>query len=248
MVSGAGILNFIGKLGNTVTAPFDILKDWANEPLKRWEHERNEQSHEHAHQREMDKLLAEEKIRSELRIEEEKAKTDIEIQRETGILRIVAEIEDLKKDKQLERMKEASAALVHYQSEMMRLMTDIVYSIGEMQLDLRERAQKIVLEKTTQYKEIQSNAYEEMAREIEEIEDRFESNERAKNMLYAAIDRKYNSILDATTSFLAELSRDIGDINRSITGISESGKIFVEQHLSQFNNIGITTNTIRSIE
>lgn len=248
MALGAGILNFIGKLGSVVTDPFDVLKDWASEPLKRWEHDRNEESRKHAHQREMDKMLAEEKIRSELRMKEEQAKVELDIQRETGILRITAEIEELRKDKQLERMKLASEALVHYQSEMMHLMTDIVHNIGEMQLDLRERAHQLVLEKTAHYKAIQSDAYVEMAREIKEIESRFGSNERAKDMLYAAIGRKYNSILDATTGFLAELSRDIGDINRSITGIAESGKVFVEQHLSQFNNIGITVDSIKSLK
>lgn len=245
---GAGIMSFIGKLGSVVTDPFDVLKDWANEPLKRWENERNEESRKQAHLREMDKMLAEEKIRSDLRMKEEKARVDLDIQREAGILRVAADIEELRKDKQLERMKQASEALVHYESKMMLLMTDIVRSMGEMQLDLRERAQKLVLEKTAHYEAIQSEAFSKMAREIEEVEIKFPANERAKDMLYAAIDRKYNSILDATTGFLAELSRDMGDINRSITGITESGKMFVEQHLSQFNNVGITVESIKSLK
>ena len=137
---------------------------------------------------------------------------------------------------------------MHYEREMMHLMTDIVRSLGDVQLDLRERAQNLVIEKTAHYKAVQSDAFAEMAREIEDVEARFQSNDRAKDMLYSAIDRKYKSILDATTGFLAELSRDIGDINRSITGITESGKLFVEQHLSQFNNIGITVDTIKSLK
>ena len=73
---GVGILGFIQKLGTVVTNPFTVLEDWAREPLKRWEHDRNEESRQQAHQREMDKMLAEEKIRSDLRIKEEKANPD----------------------------------------------------------------------------------------------------------------------------------------------------------------------------
>ena len=91
------------KLDDIVYEPMKLMTDWAREPLKSREHKRREQSADQELQREIQRKTAEQKIASEIKMKERELEANIEIKKETGVVRIIAEIEELKKDQDFKR-------------------------------------------------------------------------------------------------------------------------------------------------
>ena len=119
----------ITKLESVITKPVELMTDWAKEPLRKWEFERQMEQKEgesELRMREKDHETdiqikietGKQRVESELRMKEEGHKSDLHIKKETEIVRILQEIEDLKKDKQFERMKATSEAILKYQKEL----------------------------------------------------------------------------------------------------------------------------------
>lgn len=218
------LLSTISKLSTIITKPIEALTDWATEPLKAREHSRSEVSRNSAHQRDIE--LQDKKIKSEARAQVEK---------KTEIKRIITEIEEWKKDKELERMEKVSEAIMRYQKELTRLNVDAINAIGHMQLDLREKAQELVYTKTIKYKELQDTALKEAMIDLEKIETQFSNNKVAKELLTKAVDKKLSNIIDTAQNFLLELNSDIKLLNQSINLLAEKGQGFIEGHLEKFH-------------
>lgn len=71
--------------------------------------------------------------------------------------------------------------------------------------------------------------------DILKIEEKFGSNERAKDILMKAVDTKLGNIIDTSTRFLEELNRDIVNLNESIDRLTQQGQKFIESHLDRFH-------------
>ncbi|MCY1551372.1 hypothetical protein D9M68_876970 [compost metagenome] len=104
-----------------------------------------------------------------------------------------------------------------------------------MQLDLREKAQDLVYEKTIKYKELQDSAHHQAYMEIQKIEESFAENEFAKNILYKSVDQRLANIIITAQKFLEELNNDIAVLNKSINLLTEQGQTFIESHLEKFH-------------
>lgn len=235
-----------GALLNCISKPVDVLCDWASEPLKARSYERSEAARESAHQRNMDTLTAqsrsEHEIRTkemelehELRAQEKELDVDLEVRRVREIEMAVAEIQEWKKEREFERMERTTAAIAHYLEQLTKLNVETINAIGHMQLELKERAQQLVYEKTIQYKELQDIAIEEAMNDFIRIEEKFGDNERAKDILIRAVDTKMGNIIDTSTRFLEELNRDIVSLNQSIDRLTNQGQKFIENHLERFH-------------
>lgn len=238
----------IGKLGEIITKPIDLLTDWGREPLRSREHNRSEASKDNELKRDIERRTAEMKISSEIGIKEKEAETDLAIKKETEVVRIIAEIEEWKKDQDFSRMKAVSETIMKYQQELTRLNVNAINAIGNMQLELRERAQNLVYEKTIKYKELQDIALREAAEELKKIETEFADNEAAKNILINAVDRRLSNIIDTAHNFLIELNSDIKLLNNKISLLSDNGQKFIERHLDQFHLIGFSSGNIKQLE
>ncbi|MCV5744222.1 hypothetical protein OFN42_28835, partial [Escherichia coli] len=101
----------------------------------------------------MDVLTAKKRAEHELRMSElnaeyelrEKEKTlevDLEVRRVREIEKAVAEIQEWRESQELERMERTTAAIARYKEQLTKLNIEVINSIGNMQLDLKERAQK----------------------------------------------------------------------------------------------------------
>ena len=173
---------------------------------------------------------------------------DLEVRRVREIEKAVAEIQEWKKEKEFERMERTTAAIALYLEQLTKLNVETINAIGHMQLELKERAQQLVYEKTIQYKELQNTAIEEAMNDFLRIEEKFGDNEKAKDILIRAVDTKmgnimpdYNiyslqeNIIDTSTRFLEELNRDIVNLNESIDRLTNQGQKFIENHLERFH-------------
>ncbi|MCM5247908.1 hypothetical protein MMS78_27775, partial [Escherichia coli] len=93
-------------------------------------------------------------------------------------------------------MERTTAAIARYKEQLTKLNIEVINSIGNMQLDLKERAQKFVYEKAVQYKRLQDEATEEAMNDLIRIEEKFGDNERAKDILIRAVDTKMGNVID----------------------------------------------------
>lgn len=242
-----GIFSRIGgALLNCISKPVDVLCEWASEPLKSKYHERSESSRESEHKRNMDTLTAQKRseheirtkemeLEHELRAKEKELDVDLEVRRVREIEKAVAEIQEWKKEKEFERMERTTVAIALYLEQLTKLNVETINAIGHMQLELKERAQQLVYEKTIQYKQLQNTAIEEAMNDFIRIEDKFGDNERAKDILIRAVDTKMGNIIHTSTRFLEELNRDIVSLNQSIDRLTNQGQKFIENHLERFH-------------
>jgi hypothetical protein len=253
-----------GALLDCISKPIDVLCDWASEPLKAKSHERDETSKSSEHKRNMEIITAQSRSEHEIRVremelahelnkkdkelaceinkknkalaqEEKELDVNLEIRRVTEIERASAEIQEWKKEKEFERMERTTAAIAHYLKQLTILNVETINAIGHMQLELKERAQQLVYDRTFQYKKLQDIAIEDAMNDILRIEDKFGSNERAKDILMKAVDTKLGNIIDTSTRFLEELNRDIVNLNESIDRLTQQGQKFIESHLERFH-------------
>lgn len=232
-----GFFKMFDKLDDIIYKPIEAMTDWAKEPLKRWEHKR---------QMEKEKALIKEE--SENRIREKESEINLAIKKETQIKKTLVEIEEYKKDKEFERMKAVSEAIMRYQEELTKLNVNAINAIGHMQLDLRGKAQKLVYDKTIKYKELQDSAFGEAATDLKRIEDDFSDNKEAKKILINAVDKRLANIIDTAHNFLIELNNDIKLLNQNISILADKGQIFIEQHLDKFHMIEDTVQKAKMIE
>ncbi|WGZ92691.1 MAG: hypothetical protein QJT81_12555 [Candidatus Thiothrix putei] len=164
------ILDKLAKLGDIILKPIEVLTDWTREPLKKREHERHETTRQRQHDREEQarnsehernveletlKIKTDSEIRikekeldSELRIRETEVEANLTIKKETGIKKILIELDEWKKDQEIQRMERVSEAIMRYQEQLTKLNVNATNAIGHMQLELRERAQELVYDKT----------------------------------------------------------------------------------------------------
>lgn len=232
-----GMLDFVQKLGDIVMEPIRVISDYAREPLRGSQHRREMEREVHAANTDSDIKLRESSHAAGIEAERRKLEAELEIKRKTEIHRILTEIDELKKDKEFARMKAVSDAIMQYQEHLTRLNVNAIGAIGAMQLDLREKAQNLVYEKTIKYKELQDNAHAQAMQEMIAIENNFGSNDAAKAILYNSVDKRLANIISTAQNFLLELNNDIAVLNKSINLLAENGQSFIEDHLKNFHVI-----------
>jgi len=248
-----GLLDVVTKIGRVIAAPIKVItqtvSDWAHEPLRRWEHQRTEEAKDNDIRRQMglasqnanleikrtEAETARMRAESKNRMDEAEQNTNLEIKRATEIIRITKEIEELQKDKQFERMKLVSEAIVVYHEKLTRLNINAIAAIGNMELSLREKAHDLIMDKTKKYKELQDIAIEQAAEKFQMIETKFADNDKASNILYNAVDASLSNIIKNASNFMDELNEDIKMLNANIDILAKNGQKFIENHLQQFS-------------
>jgi hypothetical protein len=221
------------KLDDIIYKPIETVTEWAKEPLRDKQHKRD------MAEKEKDATLAQEMAAHKL---------TLKIKKETEIIRVIAEIEELKKNEEFKRMKAVSEAIIKFQKELTQLNVDAINSIGNIQLGLRENAQKLVYERTIKYKELQDLAMQEAMRDLQKIDEIFGENEMSKKILINAVDKRLANIIDTAYSFLQELNTDIRKLNQNIDILVSNGDKFIKDHLSQLRASGFSSDQIKRLK
>ena len=243
-----GLLSALGKLGDIVTKPIELVTDWTREPLRKWDHERGVERDRARLNAESQNKIREMEAESDIRAREKELDINLSIKKETEVKRIINELEEFKKDKELQRMVAVSEAIMKYQQELTKLNVNAIRAIGNMQLDLREKAQQLVYDKTIKYKALQDQAINEAANDLKRIDSDFNDNEVAKDILIRAVDKRLANIIDTAHNFLLELNADIKLLNQSINILTEHGQTFIESHLEKFHIIESASEAVKQIE
>ena len=239
-IGGATVLS---KLGDILLSPVTMMCNWAEEPLRRAEYKRQEESKDKDVQREIERQIGVETGLSDQKMKELELSTKLKIKRETEIVRIISEIEQLKKDKEFDRMKLVSDAMMDYQKELTRINVDAVEAIGSMRIDLQRKAYDLIHEKTQQYAELQDRAIQQAEDQLARIDNNPDMRESSKNILCNAVDAKLAGVIRNATQFIEQLNDDMQLISKDINLITSSGQKFIERHLEQFQLIGFNEQT-----
>ena len=234
-------MSFIRTVWRAITGPIGVLEDWANEPLKRWEHKRLEDSKDRDVERRIREQTGVEQVKAQMQKELNENKASLEIRMRKEINRINAETEQWTKDKEFERMHKVAEAIAQYQERLTTLNLRTVRAIGEMDIELRSKAQALILEKTKEYKAIQDQASADAESEFERVIEKFSGNERVLNIMISNSEKKLVSIIDATSKFLDELSIDIQNMNSNIDRLIQSGH---EHALKQLDRFGASSSQV----
>jgi len=231
------------KLGDILLSPVNMMCNWAEEPLKRADYKRQEESKDKDVQREIERQIGVETGLSDQKMKELELSTNLKIKRETEIVRIITEIEQLKKDKEFERMKMVSDAMMEYQKELTRINVETVETIGSMRIDLQRKAYDLIHEKAQQYAELQDRAIQQAEDQLARIDNNPDMRESSKNILSNAVEAKLAGIITNATRFIEQLNDDMQLISKDINLITSSGQKFIERHLEQFQLIGFSEQT-----
>ena len=188
------------------------------------------------------------RLGSEQKMLEMELSTNLQIKRETEIVRIITEIEQLKKDKEFERMKAVSDSMMAYQIELTRINVEAVEAIGSMRIELQRKAYDLIHEKTERYNELQNRALQQAQDQLERIEGNPNMSEVSRNIMINAVDKKLSGIIDNATRFIVQLNDDMQLISKDINLITTSGQDFIQRHLEQFQLIGMSGETTALLE
>lgn len=243
IAQGAGAT--LSKLGDVLMSPVNMLCNWAEEPLRRAEYKRQEESKDKNVQREIERQVGVEKSLSNQRMKEEEFSTNMKIKSQTEIVRIISEIEELKKDKEFERMKVVSNSIMTYQKELARINIEVVDAIGSMRIDLQRKAYDLIHEKSLQYDDLQNKAIQQAQDQLDKIDNSPNMSESSRTILTNAVDKKLAGIIDNATRFIEQLNDDMQLISKDINLITSSGQNFIQRHLEQFQLIGFSEQTTK---
>ena len=178
-----GITSVIGKVFKTVTGPLGVLEDWAKEPLKRWENNRQQQNADREVERRIREQTGVESVKSQLRREEAEHQTSLEIKMQTEIARINAETEQWAKDEEFKRQEGYYEMSLNFSKKMGELMLNIADNLSKMEVESLNMAQNLVLEKTREYKALQDESAKEFQEEMRMILKEFSEDEEIKKIM-----------------------------------------------------------------
>lgn len=233
-------LDMFDKLDDIVYKPVEAICGWINEPLRLWEHKRDMR---------VQRNLAE--------IEAEKERQQVELDalrdREAAALRADerkwnAEIDQFINEQEDARRDKLVAAVKQYQLELASATKDIVESIGLMSLEMRSRANDLVLEKTKAYQAIQEQAKKQSVIELNEAKEMFaESDPETYRILVNDIMSERRSMVETAGKFIVELSEDLKRLNQNSDLLMSKGMDAVMESLSPLTAaIGTTVMTSQS--
>ena len=194
-------LNMLDKVDDFFYKPMETICNWLEEPLKIFEAKRN--------------MTAEEKKHELERIDREHA-----AQLESDMKKLDFELEELRKDKVIERNKATLETIKKYKADMAKLSVEIVNTIGNMTLDLRERANNFVQDNVKRYKELQDDAITKADKRLEEIEIKYPEGSKSKEIMQDAVAKQMNSIIDRADNFMNTLNDDLKKITSMIDDIT----------------------------
>lgn len=243
-----GILSCVGKVFKVITGPLGVLEDWAKEPLKRWENEREQSNRDREVERTIRQQTGVETVKHQLKKEEAEYNASLQIRMQTEIVRINSETDQWVKDQEFQRMKDVAEAVARYRERLAQLQYGIIKAIGDMQIDLREKAQDLILAKTREYKALQDQAQKDAEAEFERILVKFSSDERIMDIMITSAQKKLASVIDSTSQFLLGLNEDILNMNRNIDAITQKGQDFIDKQIENQYGPTLPNSNIKQIQ
>ena len=164
----------------------------------------------------------------ELRQEEAKFNQKLELDRQ----KLNAELDDMIARKEIERQSLVVNAIMEYQKTMAECTISIGNSIGNMNIELRERATALVEEKQKQYSALQDEAMDKAGAQLERIYEKFPTESKARSIMENAVEKQLNNIIDTSARFMQTIDADFSKMMDSVQRITENTMTNAGQYIS----------------
>ncbi|NWH06103.1 hypothetical protein [Desulfobacter latus] len=243
-----GFFDMFDKLDDIIYKPIETVCDWLKAPLRSMDDNRAGKIEREKIKLEASIDKADKEFNAKLEAASKKLDAEIAIKKETEVVKIIAEIEQWKQDKDFARKKAVSDAIIEYQRELTKLNVNAINAIGHMQLDLRERVQNMIIDKTKQYKTLQNEAKQEAINEYKIIMKEFANEPEIKQNMIKQVDESVAIIIHNSKAFITELTEDLRSVNKSIDLLALNGQKFIETHLQQFHSLGFSQEQLKQLE
>lgn len=143
-----------------------------------------------------------------------------------------AEIDAMIAEKELERSAKVAESIANYQKVMAECSVSIGRSLGLMNIELRERATALVMEKQEQYKQPQESATEKAMSQLENITNKFPEGSKANEMMTESVVTQLNNIVETSNKFMKTIDEDFSKMMDSIGRITEKTMDNANQYIS----------------
>lgn len=202
---GANLLKMFDKLDDIVYLPVKAVTNWVEEPLRRYEHEREMESTKQQFDLEVWKEKEKEKLR------EEAQKADLDLQ-------------NMRDDAHFARQKAAFEAFKQYQIDLAKVNTAMIDNIGKMSVTLRNEVNRMVNSYVQLYREQQEAALQKADARMEEIQTRYANNDSIRDKMAETVIVQITSIINTADTFCVHLANDLDKLNALMDGLVEGTK------------------------
>ncbi|WP_428565693.1 MAG: hypothetical protein ACP59X_05010 [Solidesulfovibrio sp. DCME] len=226
----------VGKVGDAVTRSVEGILEWTSEPLKSFQHKRDLAREKLLHCNEVEKV----KILADLESDRLKLIADLEIKKETEVNRINNEILQFTKDQDLQRQKDISDAIIHYQREYNTLVAEFISNISQLHIDLIDKAQDMIKRRLLDYKELQKEIRQEALTEYKDICASMGNDEFGKEFLISSLKRTVDDLLDTSSSIVKDLNDDLRRLKVMIERCATEGQVSIEMRLKSLQVDGVS--------
>jgi hypothetical protein len=232
------------KLSDVLLSPVKMMCRWAEEPLRKAEHIRQEQIKDKDVQRDIERQVGVGKALSNQKMVEEEHSTKMHIKRETEIVRLLVEIEEFKKEKEFERMKSVSDAIMEYQRELVKINIEVVDAIGSMRIELQRKAYDLIHEKSIQFDDFQGRAIQQAQDQLNQIDISSTMSDSTRRILTNGVEKRLTTVIEGAVRFIEQLNMDMQLISKDINLITLSGQDFIERHLDKLQLAGFSDTSL----
>ena len=132
-----------------------------------------------------------------------------------------AEIDDMIAEKENKRHAQLIEAIMQYQKEMAECTVAISNSIGMMSIELRDRAQALVIAREKEYKELQERASETAIEQGKKIAESFPEGSKMRDMMEEGVCKQYTNIIDSSRAFMETIRNDFSNMLKNIDAITK---------------------------
>ena len=143
-----------------------------------------------------------------------------------------AELDDMIARKEIERGSLLAKAIADYQKTMAECTISIGNSLGNMNIELRERTTALVEDKQKQYSALQDAAMDKAAAQLERIYEKFPTESRARSIMENAVEKQLNNIIDTSARFMQTIDADFSKMMDSVQRITENTMNNAGQYIS----------------
>lgn len=147
-----------------------------------------------------------------------------------------AEIDDMIANNEIElssqRARAFTEAVANHKRTMAECNVSIANSLGNMNIDLYDRASALAKEKTESYMALQERALNNAYDQFDKIHAKFPEGSRARAIMEDAVAKQINSIIETSDRFIQTIANEFAELTKSIRQITDSTNKNTEQYLS----------------
>lgn len=233
------IVNPFDKIDDIVYEPIHAISKWIEEPLKKFEHNRKMAEQRQAADIEMENK----RLEAEIREQDKKSTAELRLmveEREAEIQQMI----DEHKANNLDRLVES---IKRYQIDLGTASQEIIKSIGLMSIELREKANEMVLEKTKQYIAIQDEVKSKSNEELRQAKSDFGDDPIIYGDLVKQILDERRTMVDNASKFITALADDIKTINDTTNQLAQNSNDILTKVLDRAIPVAIPVDNTTGV-